>query len=255
MYRSLLLASVALVSGCAGVYGPIPDPNGKPSEALYELRSEDGRFGTARIVASDAKEIDVQGEPRAVVSVEVLVDNDDIEEVLVASRQVSISYVDTNTGRIEASELEVVQRKATSLSEGVARVEAAYALPRGYTARDVRGYGVRWAVVRDGETYEEVTAFARPSSRYAGLFTGSTTPFVVYTYPPPGSYYDPIVNSYYEPTPLATSLASPPSYNLPSITIPATPPPPEAPPINHAPAQPGMSFGHVPAQPTIGGRN
>lgn len=244
---SLPLAVCVVASvGCAGVYGPIYDPRAEPHQASYDLRDEATKFGQARVIAESVADIDIGGEIRGVITVSVELNNHGGADVEVAAKQISMRYVDADGTRISGAALDIVRRNAAIVNEEVARIDAAFALPRGTSADEVTGFAVRWAFEREGESYEEVTAFSVSGPK--------ATPRVIFPYPVPathqaaGSHYG-LYDGYSYTSPAAgleTPSMVPPVYTgLPY---------PEPLPTSHTPAMPSIGVTHTPATPTIGSR-
>lgn len=241
MARSGFLFSLGMLvaCGCSGVY---PSHGSTPAEAAYDLRADGASFGSARMTSAAVDDLEVQGSSRAVVSVTLIVDNAGDDELRIDASNVTVAFVRTPTEVIDGARLDVISRKASEVGDGAARVEASFALPEGYDASAVVRFALRWSFVRDGEVFEEVTAFYVPSPDAIPLPYGLATPLVSAHVEIYGGHVGPAGGFLPES---GVYIAPPPAY------VPAQP----SMPSWHAPAQPSISHEHAPAQPsTSGGR-
>lgn len=239
-------AALALaLSGCGGVFGPHYDPS-RPSEAEYDLRDDSASFGSAVVVADPPADVDVDGKRRATIELSVFVDNTSEEEIALRGREVELAWVITTAGRIEGSAIDVLRRDVSIVEDGVAEVDAAFALPEGYEASQVRAFAVRWSFERAGERYGQLTAFGLPSDRGGTALAPAGTPVVLYS-PYNYGYAAPLLDgSHYYGTPgYGVEYMGPSVYSYPTYPYPSTP-------SVHVPAQPSISVDRVPASPTLG---
>jgi hypothetical protein len=242
-YLHFAAALSLVLLGCGGVFGPRFDP-AKPSEAEYDLRDESSSFGSAIVVADPPEDVEIDGKPRATIALSVFVDNTSDEEIALRGREVELAWVITTAGRIEGEAVHVLHRKVSIVEDGVAEVDAAFALPEGYTASQIRAFGVRWSFERAGERYGELTAFGLPSDRGGTSLATQGTPVVLYS-PYTYGYAAPLMDgTYYDATPGFGVYTGPSGYPYPSYSYPSGPP-------VHVPAQPSISVDRVPAHPTL----
>ncbi|MFO0553722.1 MAG: hypothetical protein U0271_35390 [Polyangiaceae bacterium] len=235
--RCLLAGVVAFLTGCAGIYGPILDPDVPPFQAVYSLYGDDGEFGDAIVTSRGITDDNSGDDARALISVSVRIANHTPRGARVDARTVHIEWALANGDRLNQDQITAVDRHVSVVADGAAQVDAVFTLPAGYPATSVRAFAVAWSYQREGETYSKLTTFA----------VGARTAQPVVVDGPLGYPYAPDPMFGQRPYPYVDPWAAPVLQPSPTYD-PTYPTYPTYPTWTWGPSQPAM---RTPAHPTL----
>jgi hypothetical protein len=163
-------------------------------EASYELGDKEDPRATVKVWSRGAEPV---GADSTVIHVGFTVENSGSEPLTFQPGETRLDAIKTDRGATISNVPPTDRGAVTVPPESSEDIELAFALPRGFTPEDVRGFRVQWSTTSpDGERHVEFTPFARdPDYDYYAPYYDFYGPYYGY-YPYHWSYWGPYWGPY-----------------------------------------------------------
>lgn len=167
--KRVLIAAAATACACGSTpqsFVPAERATGETmrgyTAAEYDLDTEQGSFGDVQVFSRGARIRSIGGDPRTVVHVGFVVENNSDQPMELSRLQLDSSTLD----RVDNAEPFRVDGPTTIPPDQRRVVSAYFAMPRGVDPQDLEAFRVRWRLSSDGVVVSQLTPFVEREEQY-----------------------------------------------------------------------------------------